>query len=36
MEAGGLDDAALTSGSRRSIVNELAAATIEADKVLIF
>jgi uncharacterized protein involved in oxidation of intracellular sulfur len=36
MDAVGLDDAAPMSGARRSTVNEPAAATIEADKVLIF
>jgi uncharacterized protein involved in oxidation of intracellular sulfur len=36
MDARGLDDAALLTGARRSNMDELAAATIEADKVLVF
>jgi uncharacterized protein involved in oxidation of intracellular sulfur len=36
MDARGLDDAALMSGARRSTMDELAAATVEADKVLVF
>jgi uncharacterized protein involved in oxidation of intracellular sulfur len=36
MDARGLNDAALTGGARRSTMDELAAATAEADKVLIF
>jgi uncharacterized protein involved in oxidation of intracellular sulfur len=36
MEARGLDDAALVTGARRSTMDELAAATVEADKVLVF
>lgn len=36
MDARGLDDAALMSGARRSSMDELAAATAEADKVLVF
>lgn len=36
MDARGLDDAALMSGARRSTMDELAAATAEADKVLVF
>ncbi len=36
MDARGLEDAALTSGARRSTMDELATATIEADKVLVF
>jgi uncharacterized protein involved in oxidation of intracellular sulfur len=36
MDARGLDDAALMAGARRSTMDELAAATIEADKVLVF
>jgi uncharacterized protein involved in oxidation of intracellular sulfur len=35
MDARGLDDAALMAGVRRSTMDELAAATIEADKVLV-
>lgn len=31
-----LDDAALMVGARRSAMDELAAATAEADKVLVF
>jgi uncharacterized protein involved in oxidation of intracellular sulfur len=36
MDARGLDDAALMVGARRSTMDELAAATAEADKVLVF
>lgn len=36
MDARGLDDAALIAGSRRSTMDELAAATMQADKVLVF
>jgi len=36
MDARGLDDAALMTGARRSTMDELAAATAEADKVLVF
>ena len=36
MDARGLDDAALMAGARRSTMEELAAATIEADKVIVF
>lgn len=36
LDARGIDDAALTTGARRSAMDELAAATIEADKVLVF
>jgi len=36
MDARGLDDAALLAGAHRSTMDELAAATIEADKVLVF
>jgi uncharacterized protein involved in oxidation of intracellular sulfur len=36
MDARGLDDAALMSGAQRSTMDELAAATAEADKVLVF
>ncbi len=36
MDARGLDDAALMAGARRSTMDELAAATIEADKVMVF
>jgi uncharacterized protein involved in oxidation of intracellular sulfur len=36
MDARGLDDAALMAGARRSTMDELAAATIETDKVLVF
>jgi len=36
MDARGLDDAALTAGARRSTMDELAAATTEADKVMVF
>lgn len=36
MDARGLDDAALAAGARRSTMDELAAATIEADKVMVF
>jgi uncharacterized protein involved in oxidation of intracellular sulfur len=36
MEARGLDDAALMEGAHRSSMDELATATIEADKVLVF
>ncbi|HEY6992564.1 MAG TPA: DsrE family protein [Xanthobacteraceae bacterium] len=36
MDARGLDDAALMAGARRSTMDELAAATVESDKVLVF
>jgi uncharacterized protein involved in oxidation of intracellular sulfur len=36
MDARGLDDAALLAGARRSTMDELAVATVEAEKVLIF
>ena len=36
MDARGLTDAELTAGARRSSMDELAAATVEADKVLVF
>jgi uncharacterized protein involved in oxidation of intracellular sulfur len=36
MDARGFDEAALMAGPRRSSMNELAAATAEADKVLVF
>ena len=36
MDARGLDDAALMAGARRSTMDELAAATLDADKVLVF
>ncbi len=36
MDARGLDDASILSGARRSTMDELAAATAEADKVLVF
>jgi uncharacterized protein involved in oxidation of intracellular sulfur len=36
MDARGLDDTALMAGARRSTMDELAAATVEADKVLVF
>lgn len=36
MDARGLDDAALLPGARRSTMDELAAATAESDKVLVF
>jgi uncharacterized protein involved in oxidation of intracellular sulfur len=36
MDARGLSDAELMAGARRSTMDELAAATIEADKVLVF
>ena len=36
MDARGLDDAALMAGARRSTMDELAAATVDADKVLVF
>jgi uncharacterized protein involved in oxidation of intracellular sulfur len=36
MDARGLDDAALMAGARRSTMDELSAATVEADKVLVF
>jgi len=36
MDARGLDDAALMAGARRSTMDELAASTVEADKVLVF
>jgi uncharacterized protein involved in oxidation of intracellular sulfur len=36
MDARGLADSELMEGARRSTMDELAAATIEADKVLVF
>ena len=36
MDARGLDDAALLTGARRSTMDELAVATAEADKMLVF
>lgn len=36
MDARGLDDASLMAGARRSTMDELAAATTEADKVMVF
>lgn len=36
MDARGLTDAEMTAGARRSSMDELAAATMEADKVLVF
>jgi uncharacterized protein involved in oxidation of intracellular sulfur len=36
MDARGLEDAALTAGALRSTMDELATATMEADKILIF
>jgi uncharacterized protein involved in oxidation of intracellular sulfur len=36
MDARGLDDAALMTGAHRSTMDELATATTEADKVLVF
>jgi uncharacterized protein involved in oxidation of intracellular sulfur len=36
MEARSLDDTALMAGARRSTMDELATATVEADKVLVF
>ncbi len=36
MDARGLDDAALITGARRSTMDELAAATADADKVMVF
>lgn len=36
MDARGLTDSELMEGARRSTMNELAAATVEADKVLVF
>ena len=36
MDARCLDDAALMAGARRSAMDELAAANVEADKVLVF
>ena len=36
MDARGFDDAALMVGARRSTMDELAAATTEADKVMVF
>jgi uncharacterized protein involved in oxidation of intracellular sulfur len=36
MDARGLTDSELMEGARRSTMDELAAATIEADKVLVF
>jgi uncharacterized protein involved in oxidation of intracellular sulfur len=36
MDARGLDDAGLMEGARRSTMDELAAATIDADKCVVF
>jgi uncharacterized protein involved in oxidation of intracellular sulfur len=36
MDARGLDDAAVMAGARRSTMDELAATTIAADKVMVF
>ncbi len=36
MDARGLDETALVAGARRSTMDELATATVEADKVLVF
>jgi uncharacterized protein involved in oxidation of intracellular sulfur len=36
MDARGLDDAGIMAGARRSTMDELAAVTVEADKVLVF
>jgi uncharacterized protein involved in oxidation of intracellular sulfur len=36
MDARGLEDAALLTGARRSSMDELATATTDADKVLVF
>ena len=36
MDARGIDDAALLAGARRSSMDELATATIDSDKVLVF
>jgi uncharacterized protein involved in oxidation of intracellular sulfur len=36
MDARGLDEAAVLEGAHRSTMDELAAATLEADKVLVF
>jgi uncharacterized protein involved in oxidation of intracellular sulfur len=36
MDARGFDDAALMAGARRRTMDELAAATAEADKVMVF
>ena len=36
MDARGLDDAALVAGAHRSTMDELAATTMEANKVLVF
>ncbi len=36
MDARGLDDAAVMEGARRSTMDELATATVEADKVIAF
>ena len=36
MDARGLDDAALMAGARRTTMDDLAAATVEADKLMVF
>lgn len=36
MDARGLEDALILSGARRSTMDELAAATVAADKVIVF
>lgn len=36
MDARGLNDAAIVEGARRSTMDELATATVDADKVIVF
>jgi uncharacterized protein involved in oxidation of intracellular sulfur len=36
MDARGLDDASLMAGAQRSTMDELATATVDADKALVF
>lgn len=36
MDARGMSDAELINGARRSTMDELAAATVQSDKVLVF
>ena len=36
MDAPGLDESALVTGARHSTMDELAASTLEADKVIVF
>lgn len=36
MDARGLDDAAIIAGTRRSTMDELAIATLESDRILVF